>query len=170
MSANTAENLALHSFYISNATAFDEDWHVRVTWIAFMTLWVFWGLVWTVRSFFVGDTTATQPEVAADAEASKKKFLPSLNGGSSFARRIERGYSQVTESLFCLLCLLALNTFARASTRAVMILSWFFLGFSVVWFLAELIIDNRYLRLVYTTTYYGLGLAIAGLAFKQGFY
>lgn len=31
------------------------DWHVRVTWIAFMTLWVFWGLSWFVRNAFGGD-------------------------------------------------------------------------------------------------------------------
>ena len=31
------------------------DWHVRVTWIAFMTLWVFWGLAWFIRNAFGGD-------------------------------------------------------------------------------------------------------------------
>lgn len=163
--------------YIPNATEFAEDWHVRVTWIAFMTLWVFWGLVWTVRSYFVGDATkpvVTEPDAAAttaDAETAHKKFgMSKLSVNSGFAGRIERGYRQVTEALFSLVCLLTLNTFARASTRAVMIIAWFYLAFAVVWYIAELVTDNRYVRVLYTVIYYGLGLTIAGLAFKQGFF
>ncbi|GAN01483.1 hypothetical protein MAM1_0008c00916 [Mucor ambiguus] len=67
---------------------FLEDWHVRVTWIAFMTLWVIWGLIWVVRSFFVGQTvspTTTNPEAAVvtdatgatTAETAHKSKMPS---------------------------------------------------------------------------------------------
>jgi hypothetical protein len=63
-----------------------------------------------------------------------------------------------------------MNTFARGSTRAVMILAWFFVAFAVVWFVTELVISNRYVRVLYTLIFYALGLAIAGLAYKQGFY
>ncbi|KAL9543346.1 hypothetical protein PS6_009328 [Mucor atramentarius] len=153
------------------------DWHVRVTWIAFMTLWVIWGLIWVVRSFFVGQVASagtTNPEAAttaADPEVAHKKFsmkTPVING--TFAPRLERGYQVVKDALFSLLCLLSMNTFARASTYAVMILAWFFVAFAVFWFAVELVVDNRYVRVLYTTIFYGLGLAIGGLAYKQGFF
>jgi hypothetical protein len=157
---------------VSTITTFTEDWHVRVTWIAFMTLWVFWGLIWVVRSYFIGQAapaTTTTPEApATETEAHHNKFAIMAN--NSYAIRLERGHQIVKDALFSLLCLLSMNTFARASTRAVMILAWFFVAFAVVWFVAELIVDNRYMRVVYSTIFYALGLTIAGLAYKQGFF
>ncbi|CAO3655095.1 unnamed protein product [Mucor hiemalis] len=167
----TQETVAINNLMATDITAFTEDWHVRVTWIAFMTLWVFWGLVWVVRSYFVGDiapaVSATTEATATDAEISHKKFAV-VNG--TFAPRLERGHQIVKDALFSLLCLLSMNSFARGSTRAVMILAWFFVAFAVVWFVAELIVDNRYVRVLYSVIFYALGLAIAGLAYKQGFY
>jgi hypothetical protein len=170
MSAPQITNLEITP--ISN---FVEDWHVRVTWIAFMTLWVFWGLIWIVNSYFVGDViAAAAPEgnaIATDAEVPHKTFglsAPAIN--ATFAARIGRGHQTVKDALFSLLCLLSLNTFARASTYAVMILAWFYVAFAVVWFLAELVIDSRIMRVTYTLIFYALGLAIAGLAYKQGFF
>jgi hypothetical protein len=173
----TQESAYISNLMATSQTAFVEDWHVRVTWIAFMTLWVFWGLIWIVNSYFVGDvlataaTTSPKGAAAADPEVSHKKFglsAPAIN--ASFAARIGRGHQIVKDSLFSLLCLLSLNTFARASTYAVMILAWFFVAFAVVWFLAELVIDSRIMRVTYTLIFYALGLAIAGLAYKQGFF
>ncbi|KAI8642056.1 hypothetical protein BD408DRAFT_417013 [Parasitella parasitica] len=174
-----SDSAATDSVYATE-TAFVQDWHVRVTWIAFMTLWVIWGLIWVVRSFFVGQTvssTTTEPEVAtatdtAAAEAThKSKFYlkaPVMQG--TFAPRLERGYQVVKDALFSLVCLLSMNTFARASTRAVMIITWFIVAVAVVWFVLELIIDNRYARGLYAIIIYALGLAIGGLAYKQGFF
>ncbi|CEP08020.1 hypothetical protein [Parasitella parasitica] len=175
MSANTtvATATGIKNFIYASESEFVQDWHVRVTWIAFMTLWVIWGLIWVVRSFFVTSTT-TEAEVSAsttDPEVSHKKFhikAPTFNG--SFAPRLERGYQVVKDALFSLLCLLSMNTFARASTYAVMILAWFFVAFAVFWFGVELVVDNRYVRVLYTVIFYALGLAIGGLAYKQGFY
>jgi hypothetical protein len=164
---NTTQNFTINNEIVSSVSAFTEDWHVRVTWIAFMTLWVFWGLIWIVRSYFIGQEDAATTTPATETEASQKKFGVA---SSSFASRLTKGHQIVKDALFSLLCLLSMNTFARASTRAVMILAWFFVAFAVIWFVAELIIDNRYLRVVYTTIFYALGLAIAGLAYKQGFY
>lgn len=62
-------------------TVFLATWYVRVTWIAFTTLWVFWGFIWFLRHAFGGDgshvnqtntlastnppATATDPETGA---------------------------------------------------------------------------------------------------------
>ncbi|KAG1474683.1 hypothetical protein G6F56_000209 [Rhizopus delemar] len=166
MSSN--ENSRIDSFMVNNIDAFVEDWHVRVTWIAFMTLWVFWGLVWVFRSFFTSSASSLTPEEnnAGEAQASKMKFLTV----DSFGVRVDRAHQIVKDALFSLLCLLSINSFARASTRAVMILAWFFTAFAVCCFALELLVDNRFIRLTYSIIFYGLGLAIAGLAFKQGFY
>jgi hypothetical protein len=40
--------------------AFLTDWHVRVTWIAFITLWTLWALTWFVRNIFGGDGQVVQ--------------------------------------------------------------------------------------------------------------
>jgi hypothetical protein len=167
MSTTATQDFTINNNIVSSVSAFTEDWHVRVTWIAFMTLWVFWGLVWVARSYFIGQEDIVATGTATDTETSQKKFAVT---SGSFASRLAKGHQIVKDSLFSLLCLLSMNTFARASTRAVMILAWFFVAFAVVWFVAELVIDNRYMRVVYTTIFYALGLAIAGLAYKQGFY
>ncbi|KAL7313315.1 hypothetical protein PS15m_007076 [Mucor circinelloides] len=175
--ASATENLtSVHSAFYATETDFVEDWHVRVTWIAFMTLWVIWGLLWVVRSYFVGQdiSNVTEPEATSASENgfAKKLHIPSPNFAvsGSFAPRLEKGYQVVKDSLFSLLCLLSMNSFARASTRAVMILAWFFVAFAVFWFIAELVVDNRYMRVIYSTIFYALGLAIGGLAYKQGFF
>ena len=164
-------------------TLFLEDWHVRVTWIAFMTLWVIWGLVWVVRSFFVGQTaspTTTNPEAAvvtdttaaATAEtAHKNKFhmkTPVMTG--TFAPRLERGYHVIKDALFSLVCLLSMNTFARASTRAVMILAWIFFAFTVIHAFTEVGIYHHFIRMFFNIVFYGITLAIGGLAFHQGWH
>ncbi|GAN01482.1 hypothetical protein MAM1_0008d00915 [Mucor ambiguus] len=79
--ATTATTTGIKNLIYATETDFVQDWHVRVTWIAFMTLWVIWGLIWVVRSFFVGQVasaTTTNPEAAAstaaDPEVAHKKF------------------------------------------------------------------------------------------------
>lgn len=68
---------------------FLNDWHVRVTWIAFTTLWVFWGLTWFIRNAFGGDgshvvqpntnpnapTSEVDQETGMAAGTNQKKFL-----------------------------------------------------------------------------------------------
>ncbi|KAI9274262.1 hypothetical protein BY458DRAFT_507776 [Sporodiniella umbellata] len=159
------KNLMIHDL-----DSFVEDWHVRVTWIAFITLWVFWGLTLILRNFLGSNTHAVEhhphhPTVEGAEVSEKPKFT-----SAHLTDRLNRAHQVVKDALFSLLCLLVVNSFARASTRAVMILAWFFTAFAIFWCLVELVIDNRFVRLIYSLIFYGLGLAILGLAFKQGFY
>ncbi|KAI8375159.1 hypothetical protein BD560DRAFT_392881 [Blakeslea trispora] len=181
---------------ILTAQAFLTDWHVRVTWIAFMTLWVFWGLTWFVRNAFGGDAsthahnvqthqighdpamTTTDPEtgVATNNGAvgttatTNKGIMPAPAWSVKVFNRLNRAHDMLRDLMLMLLSVLTLNTFARASTRAVMILAWIFVAFAFVYFAAEAAFEHRYLRLMYAITFYSIGLAIVGLAYKQGFY
>lgn len=178
------------------------DWHVRVTWIAFMTLWVFWGLAWFIRNAFGGDSgsthvntiqssaqiaaandgsnlnndpnrIATDPETGGIANANHHKNTQPLAAPAwsvNVFNRLNRAHDMLRDLVLMLLSVLTVNTFARASTRAVMVIAWIFVAFAVVYFIVEASYEHRYLRLVYSLTFYGLGLAVVGLAFAQGFY
>ncbi|KAI8087956.1 uncharacterized protein B0P05DRAFT_464825 [Gilbertella persicaria] len=173
---------------------FLTDWHVRATWIAFMTLWVFWGLTWFVRNAFGGDSSThahnvqsnthqishdpalnstADPETAATANTTtdhKKGFLPAPAWSVKVFNRLNRAHDMLRDLVIMLLSVLTLNSFARASTRAVMIIAWLFVAFAFVYFVLEVSVEHRYLRLLYSLTFYALGLAIVGLAYAQGFY
>jgi hypothetical protein len=189
---------------------FLDDWHVRATWIAFMTLWVFWGLSWFVRNAFGGDssthvqniqssaqiaadptlhnnpnqtgTTAVDPEsgapvadpnvatTATPVTTHKVAPLPAPAWSVKVFNRLNRAHDLLRDLILMLLSVLTLNTFARASTRAVMIIAWFYVGFAFVTFVIEASYEHRYLRFVYTLVFYALALAIAGLAFAEGFF
>lgn len=72
--------------------------------------------------------------------------------------------------ILMLLSVLAVNSFSRGSTRAAMILAWFFVAFAFFYFFVELFFEHRFIRLLYSITFYGLALAIIGCAWHQGFY
>ncbi|KAI9310574.1 hypothetical protein BX666DRAFT_1158214 [Dichotomocladium elegans] len=174
--------------------AFITDGYVRASWIAFLTLWVLWGLMYVVRHV-VGDpyttaylTTApgaapgiapgaattttgvapTTDEEAAAMKANRLGFLNRFGATSPISRRVWDAHRLLKENLFMLLSVLLINTFSKGSTRAVFILVWIFFAFTVLFVLLELIWQHRFLRLGYSILFYALGLAIAGLAFKQG--
>ncbi|KAG1466933.1 hypothetical protein G6F55_000169 [Rhizopus delemar] len=134
-------------------TVFLAAWHVRVTWIAFTTLWVFWGLIWFLRHAFGGDgshinqtnaqaytnppATATDPETGAAINTgaantgpatgpatNQKKFLAAPAWGANVFRRVNRAHDMLRDLILMLLSVLVINSFARGSTRAVMILAW----------------------------------------------
>ncbi|KAL7328046.1 hypothetical protein PS15p_206374 [Mucor circinelloides] len=186
---------------------FLTDWHVRVTWIAFMTLWVLWGLAWFIRNAFGGDSASTHvntiqssAQIAAANDVShlnndpnhvvtdpetggvagttatngvhhkKTQYLAAPAWSVNVFNRLNRAHDMLRDLVLILLSVLTLNTFARASTRAVMIIAWIFVAFAIVYFIVEASYEHRYLRLVYSLTFYGLGLAVVGLAFAQGFY
>jgi hypothetical protein len=191
--------------------SFLQDRHVRTTWIAFMTLWVFWGLAWFVRNAFGGDTSATQvntiqssgqiaadptlrnnatstvdPETGAPVNANTdpnattaattgthhKKVAPLAAPAWSLKifNRLNRAHDLLRDLVLMLLSVLTLNTFARASTRGVMIIAWIFVALAFITFVIEASYEHRYLRLLYTLAFYALGLAIVGLAYARGFY
>ncbi|KAG0164379.1 hypothetical protein DFQ28_010516 [Apophysomyces sp. BC1034] len=159
------------------------DWHVRVTWIAFLTLWVFWGAAWFTRHAFGGDEialtpTSTHPVVAptttagepsADPEApGNKRFAPAW--GTSIWNRLIGANDLLRDLVLMLLSVLTINTFARASTRAVMILAWIYVALAFVVFFIETAVQHRFLRLFYSLVFYAICLAIIGLAYAEGFY
>ncbi|KAI7874920.1 hypothetical protein K492DRAFT_137172 [Lichtheimia hyalospora FSU 10163] len=156
-----------------NLNSFLSDHYVRTTWIAFFTLWVLWGLVYVVRHAFVADdneiktvaaTAPQDPETAATKHESKF-WNPST---SPIASRIIHVNRILHENTMLLLSVLVLNTFGNASTRAVMILTWIYFAFTVVFAFSELVYGNRFVRVGYNIIFYALTLAIGGLAFAQG--
>jgi hypothetical protein len=186
-------------------TVFLATWYVRVTWIAFTTLWVFWGFIWFLRHAFGGDgshvnqtntlastnppATATDPETGAAINTgatnagtantgavntapatNKKKFLAAPTWGANVFRRVNRAHDMLRDLILMLLSVLAVNSFSRGSTRAAMILAWFFVAFAFFYFFVELFFEHRFIRLLYSITFYGLALAIIGCAWHQGFY
>jgi general stress protein CsbA len=44
-----------------------------------------------------------------------------------------------------------------------------YVAFAIVYFVVEASYEHRYLRLLYSITFYALALAIAGLAYQEGF-
>jgi hypothetical protein len=83
--------------------------------------------------------------------------------------RLDNAHRVLFENTLLLFSVLALNTFATGSTRAVMILSWIFFAFTVVHAFTEVAVDHRFIRLAFSLVFYGVTLAIGGLAFAQGF-
>ncbi|KAI7896572.1 uncharacterized protein EV154DRAFT_598192 [Mucor mucedo] len=166
-------------------STFLTDWHTRVTWIGFLTLWVFWGASWVIRNAFGGDSSTTiqsnaqissnyngqgDPEVGNTTNQGHKQLLAAPAWSVNVFNRLNRAHDMLRDLVLMLLSVLTLNTFARASLRGVMIVTWLYVAFAVVYFVVEASYEHRYLRLLYTLTFYTLGLAIAGLAYKNGFY
>lgn len=73
-----------------NDFVIDQD--VRLTWIAFFTLWVLWGLVYFVRHVFGEETEKPAPaqdsEQAGESKTNKKKWRPEGGFGVSTMRHI----------------------------------------------------------------------------------
>ncbi|KAF7727995.1 hypothetical protein EC973_006760 [Apophysomyces ossiformis] len=143
--------------------SFVAEWHVRLTWIAFFTLWVLWGLVYFIRHV-IGDTDKPAPAPQDPESASKPKWKP--EGG--FHSRLANAHRVLFENTLLLLSVLVLNTLGTASTRAVMILTWIYFAFTVVFAFSEIGVEHKFIRLVYSAIFYGITLAIGGLAFHQG--
>ncbi|KAJ8656347.1 hypothetical protein O0I10_007912 [Lichtheimia ornata] len=149
-----------------NDFVIDQD--VRLTWIAFFTLWVLWGLVYFVRHVFGEDTEKPAPaqdsEQAGESKPTKKKWRP--EGG--FGSRLANAHRVLFENTLLLLGVLVLNTFGGASTRAVMILTWIFFALTVIVAFTEIGYGHRFIRFLYSAAFFGITLAIGALAFQQG--
>ncbi|ORY94567.1 hypothetical protein BCR43DRAFT_476343 [Syncephalastrum racemosum] len=145
--------------------SFLEDNNVRLTWIAFFTLWVLWGLVYFVRHVWADNATEKPAPASQDPEAaSKPRWKP--QGG--FGGRIANAHRVLFENALLLLGVLVLNTFGGGSTRAVMILTWIYFALTVVVAFSEIGYDHRFVRFIYSAAFFGITLAIGGLAFRQG--
>ncbi|KAG2192406.1 hypothetical protein INT46_007885 [Mucor plumbeus] len=177
----------------SSISTFVTDPYVRSSWIAFFTLWVLWGLVYFLRHAFGNDyanhtTTTTKTGTAAapavqdpettvgggvpgDATATTATKQPRWRGADTSLRdRLRRTHEVLLENTLLLLSVLTLNTFGSGSTRAVMILAWIFFAFTVINAFTEVGIHHHFIRLVFNIVFYGVTLAIGGLAFSQGWH
>ena len=163
--------------YNDSVSSFTSNSYVRSTWIALFTLWVFWGLAYIFRHVFVSDNEAVNVSAdpaapaAQDPETGQGKtkfFLHKAQGG--FARRFNNFERALRHSLFMLLCVIALNTLGVGSTRAVLILSWIFVAFAMLYAIADFIFEHRLIRTTFSTILYALGLAIGGSAIARGWH
>ncbi|KAI7870674.1 hypothetical protein BDF14DRAFT_1993873 [Spinellus fusiger] len=161
--------------------AFLADSYVRSGWIAWTILFVLCGASWVVRSGFndvAVHPTTVNPAVTgntesihnyADTEMSQHEKSPIIALDSTVYARIERAYRLASEMLTLLGSSLILNTFARGSTRAVMILSWVFTVIALVYYVLEVSFTHCYIRLGFTSILFAIAMAIIGLAYQQGF-
>ncbi|KAI8071759.1 hypothetical protein BC940DRAFT_316961 [Gongronella butleri] len=83
--------------------------------------------------------------------------------------RMDRCHDLMRDLLLMLLTVLVINTFARGSTSAAMIIAWIFVIFAIIFMLVETVFKNAIVRLTYTLIFYALSLAILGLAWFYGF-
>lgn len=83
--------------------------------------------------------------------------------------RLANAHRVLFENTLLLLSVLVLNTFATGSTRAVMILTWFFLRSPSFMHSPKSGVEHRFIRLGFNLVFFGVTLAIGGLAFAQGF-
>ncbi|KAI8146344.1 hypothetical protein BJV82DRAFT_485082, partial [Fennellomyces sp. T-0311] len=139
----------------NSVSSFVGDSYVRSTWIAFFTLWVFWGLSYIFRHVFVRDAEAVN--VTADPAApavpgqdpetahTKTNFFLS-KAQTNFGRRFNNFERALRHSLFMLLCVVVLNTLGVGSTRAVLILAWIFVVFAILYAIADFIFEHRFIR------------------------
>ncbi|KAI8145659.1 hypothetical protein BJV82DRAFT_601768 [Fennellomyces sp. T-0311] len=142
------------------------DNNVRLTWIAFFTLWVLWGFVYFLRHVFGEDSNEKPAPAEQDPETAAKKAKWQPQG--AFGSRLANAHRVLQENTLLLLSVLVLNTFGTGSTRAVMILSWIFFALTAVVSITEIGYGHRFIRFVYSAAFYGITLAIGGLAFARG--
>jgi len=95
-----------------------------------------------------------------------------LGGGglSDIFLRINRSSEMLRDLLLMLLSVMVLNSFGKGLTRAVAVIAWIFFGLAVIFALLESFLGHRFLRLAYTLIFFGLALAIGGIAFAYGFW
>lgn len=158
---------------------FASNHYVRSSWIAFFTLWTLWGLVYFLRHAFgrpENHPTNTRPapatddpEAAATTTAGTKRETNGKWGmNTTMYDRFKRAHQVLFENSLLLLSVLTLNTFGYGATRAVMILAWIFFAFTVINAFTEIAIKHHFIRFVFNIIFYGVTLAIGGLAFRQG--
>ncbi|KAI8356658.1 hypothetical protein BD560DRAFT_492080 [Blakeslea trispora] len=159
---------------------FVQDGYVRGSWIAFFTLWVLWGISYFLRHAFgrtgyynnpTPNAAAQDPEAAAagtGTATNKSKFGGVMH--SSMADRLARSHEVLFENTLLLLSVLVLNTLGVGSTRAVMILAWIFFAFTAVDAFTEVGVNHHFIRLFFNIMFFGVTLAIGGLAFHYGWH
>ncbi|KAI8340970.1 hypothetical protein EDC96DRAFT_578597 [Choanephora cucurbitarum] len=143
------------------------SWHLRMTWVSLLTLWIFWSLVWTFRNFLLNKKESPdllEEVINTAVEVSQKAMMiPAIN---EWPQRLENAHQMVKDVLISLVCLLSINTVAHAASYDVMIIAWLITSFAIFWCVVELIIDNRLIRLAYSIIFFILGLSFVGITFR----
>lgn len=118
----------------------------------------------------VNDAAGANTTTAAGDPAYTEK--PTRIGGGGLMtvfNSFNRSHDMLRDLLLMLLTVMVLNTFARGLTRAVAVLAWLFFAFAAAFALFEGIFAHRFARLAYSVIFFGLALAIGGIAFAWGF-
>ncbi|KAL1926298.1 hypothetical protein VTP01DRAFT_5995 [Rhizomucor pusillus] len=172
--------------YGYSISSFMANRYVRLSWAAFFALWVYWGLLWFLRHAFgdghqgPGYPTRQQQDESIEAAEGAAAHQPTATRGGWIGwmrrprvahthSRLSRASDVLRDLVLMLLSVLIPNTVGRGSTRPVMILSWIYFGFAVFWSIFEAARESHIARFIYAAIFYGIALAIAGLAFRRGF-
>lgn len=82
------QDVPIRADYITDMTGFLHDWHVRVTWIAFTTLWLLWVTAWVIRHAFGGDSPGGIGNATSDAEAGANPGAANEGGQTGAASKL----------------------------------------------------------------------------------
>ncbi|CAG8591314.1 19001_t:CDS:2, partial [Gigaspora rosea] len=121
-----------------NFDSFITETSVRSQWIAFWILWIIWALLLLMnliqKELVKRDVeTEIRRSTAERAERTETGFLERLGNGPKRASKIAH------DLLLGFLSALVINTLGRGSGVAVEVLSWIYLGLSIVWLVTEMI-------------------------------
>lgn len=82
--------------------------------------------------------------------------------------RLRNSYEVVRDNMLLQLVALCLNGFGTASTKALSVLSWIYFAITVVYAVAVLFVDHKFVRSICNLIFFVLALIMTSLAFKQG--
>ncbi|KAG2195501.1 hypothetical protein INT47_012045 [Mucor saturninus] len=160
---------------------FVRDSYVRSSWIAFFSLWVLWGLSYFLRHA-VNPDKDNYPLHQQQQQQNHPGDTEAVVGGTNVAGnrklrkhdtmtdRLRRSHDVLFENTLMLLSVLTLNTFGDGATRSVMVLSWIFFAFSLIHALTQGAYGHYLIRLGFNLIFFGVALAIGGLAFSRGWW
>ncbi|CDH53205.1 predicted protein [Lichtheimia corymbifera JMRC:FSU:9682] len=108
----------------TSLASFMADRDVKLSWIAFFALWIFWCLLWFLRHVF-GDGHQGA-DYAGREEGDAVANRPWIRHPLAIAThsRLSRATDVLRDLVLMLFSMLALNTLARGVQRQVMILCW----------------------------------------------
>ncbi|CAG8438563.1 12818_t:CDS:2 [Dentiscutata heterogama] len=143
---------------------------VRSQWIAFWILWIIWALLLlmnlTQKELVKRDDRTEIRQSTAErterTETGTNTFLERLDNGLKRASRIAH------DLLLGFLSALVMNTLGRGSGIAVEILSWIYLGLSIVWLGTEMVTENKLVRLSLGSVLLSILLTIIIISYATG--
>lgn len=135
---------------------------VRAQFIALWVLWIIWELLLAARYAIGRLTHAEEEPVTGERAEVRKPPERRLSDGIQRAQRLAR------DLILSFLLVLAVNYFAAGGQDSVNALSWIFLGVSILWLLAELLVNMALVRVAFWVVKFGLLLTILIIAYGAG--